>query len=413
MFSIYGVGRHNRYNSSALDLGIQDNVLWNTIHGRPFQCSIETSIYLGDHFTLTIPIYSFVYLIWNDVRSILIVQTVLLAFGAFAIAKLASKKLKIPWAGPAAALAFLLYPPLGFIARFDFHPEVAVIPLFLFAIYCFEDKKIKLGYLLTLLVLFSKEQYGLVIGMWGISLMVFERKWQRGLLFCALGFGWSYLALFHFIPAFRGGSSDTLFRYQHIAVTPGQLLAVCITDPVRVLSALFGSPDRQRYLWQLLWPLAGLWLLSPRIFLIALPVIFYNLLSSNVNQHSLFYQYNAPLIPWLFWGALQGLSELKQGRGWLYRKWPSQVRLRIARAGFVLLPLGVSVRFHSLQSFYNPDSPSPFRSLWMGGTRKCRIDPGGLPIDSIRGHAFNHDGTAPPFFPSPGNLFSLGRGLPG
>jgi uncharacterized membrane protein len=149
-FAAFAIGRHNRFNSSALDLGIQDNVLWNTLHGRLFQSAIETPHYLGDHVTLTIPRFSLLYLVREDVRIVLLAQTLFLAAGAFPLAWLAAKRLRWRWAGPAAAMAYLLYPPLGFINRFDFHPEAAVVPLLLFAFWCFEEKRTVWGYLLTL-----------------------------------------------------------------------------------------------------------------------------------------------------------------------------------------------------------------------------------------------------------------------
>jgi len=333
VFSIYTLERHNRFNSSALDLGIQDNVLWNTLHGRPFRSSIETENYLGDHVTLTIPLFSLFYLIRDDVRIILILQTLLLAAGAFPLARLAAKKLKTAWAGPAAALAYLFYPPLGFINRFDFHPEVAVVPLLLFAVWCFEEKRNGWGYLLTLLALGSKEQIGLVIGVWGLSLLLFERNWRRGLLFTILGFGWSYFALFHVIPFFRGEGSDTLSRYNYLAESPGGLLAVLVHEPGRVLGQLFNTPERRLYVWRLLWPVAGLCLLCPKRFLIVLPVVGYNLLSREINQHSIYYQYNAPLIPWVFVGAIEGLEQFEKGRTRLFRWIRSKERWALSRIG--------------------------------------------------------------------------------
>jgi len=332
VLSVYAIGRHNRFNSSALDLGIQDNVLWNTIHGRPFASSIETPNYLGDHVTLTIPLFSLLYLIWENVRIVLIAQVVLLALGAFPLSTLAAEKLKRPGSGPAVALAYLLYPPLAFICRFDFHPEVAVLPLFLFAVLCFERKKNAWGYLLTFLALVSKEQIGMVIGFWGISLWAFEKNWRRGLLFIILGFGWSWIALFQIIPHFRGTPSDTLDRYSELSVGSGELL----------------------YLWQLLWPLAGLCFLCPRLFLVAVPVLAYNLLSENVNQHCLFYQYNAPAIPWLFLGAIEGLAWL-QSRTFRTRNFKP-----VARYWLWALPLCCALAFVHYKPFTAKIRPPHF-----------------------------------------------------
>lgn len=345
-FATFAIGRHNRFNSSALDLGIQDNVLWNTINGRPFQSAIETPHYLGDHVTLTIPLFSLLYLVREDVRIVLLAQTLFLAAGAFPLAWLAAKKIRWSGAGFAAAMAYLLYPPLGFINRFDFHPEAAVVPLLLFAFWCFEEKKTGWGYILTLLALVSKESYGLVIGTWGLSLVVFDRKlWRRGLFFAVLGFGWSGVALFHIIPYFRGGASDTLTRYKDLGETPGQILTTLATHPGQTLELLLGSVARRQYLWRLLWPLAGLSLLCPRLLIVILPVLGYNLLSGNVSQHSIYYQYNGPAIPWLFVSAILGASALKEGNRFPFNRISVGLRPNLARGWFFLLPFTCLLAF--------------------------------------------------------------------
>ncbi len=360
-FATFAIERHDRFNSSALDLGIQDNVLWNTRHGRPFQSAIETPHYLGDHVTLTIPLFSLLYLVREDVRIVLLAQTLFLAAGAFPLAWLAAKKLPWRWAGPAAAMAYLLYPPLGFINRYDFHPEAAVVPLLLFAFWCFEEKRTVWGYLLTLLALVSKESYGLVIGTWGLALLAFDRKhWRRGLIFSILGFGWSWFALFHVIPYFRGGPSDTLGRYKDLGETPVEILVALTAHPGRTIELLFGSLAKRQYLWRLLWPLAGLCLLCPRLLAVALPVLGYNLLSGNVSQHSIYYQYNGPAIPWLFVSAILGVSALKEGNRFPFNRISVGLRPNLARGWFFLLPFACLLAFFIHNPFKTRIEPPYF-----------------------------------------------------
>lgn len=262
-------------------------------------------------------------------------------------------------AGIAVAAAYLLYPALGFMNRFDFHPEVAATPLFLFAILNFEKKKPAWGYLLTLLALVSKEQMGLVIAAWGVSLLLFRKEWLRGALFLLVGLGWSYFALFHIIPHFRGAPSDTLIRYEHLADTPGGLLAVLLQEPGTILSRFFSTPLRLQYLWRLFFPLVGLCFLCPRILMIALPVLAYNLLSENINQHTIYYHYNEAAIPWLFWSAIEGLAWLRSGR-WSVRRIPQSIREIVVRVWLWALPLGCLTAFMLYNPFLTPVQPPHF-----------------------------------------------------
>jgi len=50
VFFYFTAQRHAHFNSNGFDLGIQDQVVWNTAHGRWYQSSLEVTNYLGDHF---------------------------------------------------------------------------------------------------------------------------------------------------------------------------------------------------------------------------------------------------------------------------------------------------------------------------------------------------------------------------
>src|SRR6266571_5602718 len=49
-YSICGLLIHYSFHSYGWDLGLFDQVLWNTSHGRDFQYSFRDISYLGDHY---------------------------------------------------------------------------------------------------------------------------------------------------------------------------------------------------------------------------------------------------------------------------------------------------------------------------------------------------------------------------
>ena len=51
LLSVLSLLRHYTFHSSVYDVGIFDQVLWNTAHGRPFASSLSHMSYLGDHFS--------------------------------------------------------------------------------------------------------------------------------------------------------------------------------------------------------------------------------------------------------------------------------------------------------------------------------------------------------------------------
>src|ERR1700704_3553054 len=66
-YSALSVLRHESYHSYGFDLGLFDQVIWNTTQGRPFESTMGHGIpvphsHLGDHFSpilwLLVPFYS-------------------------------------------------------------------------------------------------------------------------------------------------------------------------------------------------------------------------------------------------------------------------------------------------------------------------------------------------------------------
>lgn len=84
-YSFLSVIRHNNYQSGAFDLGIFDQAIWQYGHFViPFN-TIKERFILGDHLTLTLPLFAPLFYIWDDVRILLITQAIWIAFSSVAI----------------------------------------------------------------------------------------------------------------------------------------------------------------------------------------------------------------------------------------------------------------------------------------------------------------------------------------
>jgi uncharacterized membrane protein len=305
----FAIHRHYVFNSAMLDLGIQDQVVWNTSQGRPFEESIEGNNYLGDHFQPLMALLAIPYRLYPSVYWLLIFQSVCLGLGGIPVFRLARRAFLSPLAGLAFALAYCLYPAVGYINRFDFHFEVVVIPLLLAAWDALVTDKPRLASLWLGLALFGKEEIGLTVAMTGVVAAISLKRIRFGIIWFFVGLTFSFTALFILIPAFRGGPSDTLLRYGWLGQTSSQMLQRLVLDPGYVLSGI------QRLGWfymvgQLFGPVAFLNLLQPLYWLMILPGFAYNLLSGFGAQHTAYYQYVAPIIPGVFIGAIYGAAWL-------------------------------------------------------------------------------------------------------
>jgi uncharacterized membrane protein len=313
VFSGYAWLRHTRLNSSTFDLGIKAQVIWNTWRGDWFASSVEVSHYLGDHvqliFLLLAPLLGF----WRDARILLIIQALLLSLGAIPIYRIALRKLHDRYLAVLFSLIYLLFPLLGFVNRFDFHPVVFTIPFFLAAYDLLECDEPAWATLFILLSLSLREEVGLTVFAFGLYVAFFMGRRRLGLIWAGMGLAWSLFALFWIIPFFRGGSSDTVGRYTWLGDSPIQIAATLISRPGMVLEHLL-VPYRAMVPVKLLLPVGFLALLSPAPLLVALPALAYNLLSETPSQSSIYFQYLAPAVPFIFIAAIQGARRVQ---GWL------------------------------------------------------------------------------------------------
>ena len=93
----------------------------------------------------------------------------------------------------------------------------------------------------------------------------------------------------------------------------GGFLREIVTDPGNVARYLT-SDDRPLYVFQMLAPFAGVFVLSPWLTLVAVPVVASNVVSTFWYQHSIQYHYSLVAVPPLLFATVLGISTV--GRRW-------------------------------------------------------------------------------------------------
>ncbi len=309
----YAVARHQRLNSTGYDLAIKAQVAWQLFQGNGFQSSFEVNNYLGDHLNWTLALVAPLFFIWEDIQILLWAQAFMLSLGALPAFRIAQRAFQSDNLGYLFAILYLFFPAIGFINRFDFHP-IAFVPCFLLFAYDAADQEQNgRASFWLILALLSREEIGLTITALGIYFFIARRS-KIMALWAFLGVAYSLIGLLFFIPLMRGGDSDTLSRYGWLGGSTVQIIQSIVTQPLWVTKQLLSDPLRQRYLLKSFAPFGFLSLLSPTT-LIAAPAFAYNLLSSRPSQHSIYFQYIAPAIPFLYIGAVQGAKRLRNQVG--------------------------------------------------------------------------------------------------
>jgi uncharacterized membrane protein len=365
VFSALAVAQHEAFETLAFDLGNYDQAVWNTIHGRLLRfTNVEgLTIRLAQHVEPILLPVSLFYLIYSSPKTLLVLQTVVVALGAWPVYLLAREKLQSEFGGVVFALAYLLFPAIESANLFDFH-AVTLAPAFLLTAFYFLEKRMHLwSFIFAILAMSCKEDIPLLVAMMGAYAFLLRRERKVGALMASVALIWFYIAFYIIIPhANPGGKSQYLAYYEHWGDNPVEM-ALAVVKPSFWNVVL--TRDNFVYLFKLFLPLAFLPLFSLPIFLIALPSLAINLLSSDMGMHRLeSFHYAAPIVPFAILSAIGGARFLIQRFGKRVPKGPGSLSYLLS--GLVLV---CSLGYHRYQSV----SPLSVCFTWPAATEHHRL----------------------------------------
>jgi uncharacterized membrane protein len=307
VFSALSVARHEAFETSAFDLSLYDQAVWNTLHGRPFRSTNEEGldILLADHFEPILLPLSLLYLIYSSPKTLLIAQTVVIALGALPAFWLAKEQLGYGLAAIVFPVAYLLSPALEAANLFDFHPLALTASLLLYAFYFLHHRRYGIFFVFALLAMGCKEEIGIVVLMMGLYMLLVHKEWKIGFLTSAVGAIWYYIAVFVVIYHFTTNYPSPNI-YSHLGDNAGEVIISIVSRPRFILEILL-TKRKLLYLLGVLAPFGPLSLCAPQVLLLALPSLAINLLSSADYMHRLdAFQYAAPIVPFITAAGILG-----------------------------------------------------------------------------------------------------------
>jgi uncharacterized membrane protein len=317
VYSTLTVLRHQSYHSLGFDLGLFDQVFWNTTQGRPFESTMSQALpvphsLLGDHFS---PIFWLVvpfYYAYPHPETLAVVQTFCLALGAWPVYLLA--KLKLPRGYPLAWVAvYFLFVPLAYINLFDFHEiALAVAPLG-FALYFLESGR-RRWFLVSLAIAFLvKEEIGLVGVAFGAYAWLARRDWKLGLGVLVGSLAAFAVTIEVVIPYFASGRSYPYIseRYKDVGGSPFGILRTMVTNPLRVVRAVLQT-KKLLFIVAIFGPVVGLTAVAGWATVLVLPSLGYLLLSNYEPQYTFTSQYSAPLIPLVIGTSIIAMARMRE-----------------------------------------------------------------------------------------------------
>ncbi|MFW9998291.1 MAG: DUF2079 domain-containing protein [Candidatus Odinarchaeota archaeon] len=310
IMSIRSILRHISYNTQAFDLGIFDQLLWNTVHGEGLYSSILGDLhFFGEHVSPILLLLAPLYWIYADPNLLLILQSCALASGAFPVYWLARKKLESNQLALLFSLLYLYYQPLKNVNLCDFHPVALATPLLLFAFFYLDQEKYLLfGFFLTLALL-CKEEISLIVFIFGVYIAITRKKKTLGLVLSVVGLAIFALDIWVIIPFYGKNSFRFVTRYGYLGQSIPEMIQTLFLHPMYVMKHVF-IPEKLEYFLETFGPVGFLSFLSPLHVLLGAPTFFQNILSDFPLQYSIHHQYSAPLTPFVFISAICGLQNV-------------------------------------------------------------------------------------------------------
>lgn len=304
------------FRLGRFDLGNMVQAVWSTAHGRPLEMtdsSGEQLVRLGSHVDPILVLFTPLWWLVPSPLTLAAVQIGACALGALPVFWLARRHLGSERTAALMALAYLVYPWLGWTALDAMHPVTLAIPLFLYCIWFLDSRRLWAFGVCAALVLATGELMGLSLAALGVWYFVARRERRIGAAVFACGVLWSAAAVELVVPHFRHGSSPYFGYYAAVGGSPAGVARTLVTDPGAIWSALV-TLKHVVYLAALAAPLEGMFFLAPGLAGVALPALAANALSSGAAMSDPREHYIAGVIPFLVAAAVFGLARLSVAR---------------------------------------------------------------------------------------------------
>jgi uncharacterized membrane protein len=309
-FSAVTIEGHRNLGTSSFDMGLEDNLMWNLVHGGTLFKSTPFGGPTGTHFGHHATFFSFllapIYLLAPHPETLLVVQAVLMGAAAVPLHLYARRHVP-PWTATLVALLYLVYAPLHGANLYDFH----YLPLGVFfvwtVLYAVEARRTVLAVVAAVLALSVREDVAFLLAVLGVFLLLTGKSARAGALLAVTAGGYFLAMKLVVMPHYGGGES---FVNQYAGLEPPEAHGFG-----GVVETMFGNPaytgsvvlerDKLVYAMQLLVPLLFLPLSRPIGLLLVVPGFVFTLLSTQyppLTQIS--FQYTSYWTTFLFLGLV-------------------------------------------------------------------------------------------------------------
>jgi uncharacterized membrane protein len=292
-FSLLAYLKYAAFTGQMMDATCYGYAFYQTLNGRFFPSFWSDGI-MTQHLNFLVFAWWPVFRLAPTMYSLFLFQSLIISLAAWPVYLLAQNKTGNQLNSLLAAAGLLLFPPIVSQHVNQIHDDQFGLALLLFAFYFFEVRNFNKFAVFLVLSLLAKETIALPVASFSAYALVRRRslKWVAFPVICSavyLVVAWKIL-----LPIWGGLAKQMYSRPWYFAdygQTPGQVVKYLVEHPTGIIDTML-APDRLWYLLQLLMPLLLVLPFGNWAWLIALPNLVMNLLSSNDGMQKITWHYS-------------------------------------------------------------------------------------------------------------------------
>ena len=317
-FSFYTLRNHWNLRTSAYDMGIEDNVVFNAMRGELLKASPifgPEGTHLGHHATffayLLVPIYA----IAPRAETLLIIQATLIGAAVIPLFLFARNRLG-PYQAASIAAMYVFYAPLHGGNLYDFHYPPLGIGFVFWLAYLVDIGKYRWAIIPLLLSLSVREDLALSVFVLGAYFLLSNVRPRAGLALSLIGIGYFLIMKMGVMPYFRDGKSTFVWYYQKLVPKggPGGFGGVLVTifgNPGYTVGTLLEA-EKVKYFLQVMVPFVFLPFRRSIGLVFLLPGLVMTLLATRSALYNIGFQYTTHWALEMFLASVVVLTMIKE-----------------------------------------------------------------------------------------------------
>ncbi len=354
-FTDLAITHHRAMGSRTIDLGLYDNIFYNSLHGRWLACTfIKGETHLSAHFDPILVLLAPLYKFYPRAEMILGLQSVWIGSGVIPMYLLARHHLGSRVHGVLLAACYALHPALHGANMYEFHSlTLATVPM-LWTLYALQAGRMKAYWLLLFVSLLVREDISLMMSMVGVTCLLLPGKGLRLTGLCTVLFCFVYFVVVKAVfmtsaDVTNSGSGSYSFAYYYSEMIPGGkgvggLLLTLVTNPTFALRHALEEP-KIIYLVKIFGPLLLIPLATKSWRLTLLYGLAFTTLATRDAVFSTAFQYSTALLAFAFATVPIGVKQLSEGKlAQAYGLSPNRMRHALV-FGALAASLAISYKF--------------------------------------------------------------------